>query len=63
MWNDNARTLERDRLMRDVQEHLPVAYCAHCGAELYENDECYMIGDLVYCNDCVWPCEAWEAVE
>ena len=28
-------------------------YCEECGEEIYDGDECYKIGDHIFCEACV----------
>lgn len=37
----------------DPQDRDPVSHCALCGAELYSEDICYLVGDLVLCEQCI----------
>jgi len=48
--------------MRDMQEVAPAGYCCRCRGEIYDNDVCFVIDDLVYCEDCIdaFRCEGWE---
>lgn len=38
---------------RDKQLEPPVSHCAHCQAEIYRNDRCYLVGCQVICSDCL----------
>lgn len=45
--------LVKDPLDRQLDD--PIAYCAECGGEIYEGDECYRIlfTDIYYCDECM----------
>lgn len=37
----------------DRQQDEPFTYCAECGGEIYEGEECYRIGGRYFCDNCV----------
>lgn len=39
--------------LRDKQQDPPEYYCDHCKGEIYQYDECYLIGSTVICEHCL----------
>lgn len=38
---------------RDTQDTQPAFYCSHCHNEIYNYDDCYLVGGNVVCSDCL----------
>lgn len=51
--------------MRDIQDAAPACYCSQCRGEIYDNDVCYVIDDIIYCEDCIdaFRFEGWEVAD
>lgn len=43
----------RINIYQDRQQEKPVSHCSHCMSEIYEEDECYLIGGQVICSSCL----------